>query len=894
MIRRSTAQNPVGWLLTLSLLVPLVAFVWVDLTPRAHLVLSFVLMAVGIAISRLAPQFRMVLMVLSVCASSRYLLWRYTESMNWSSTGDTVASLALISAETYAFISLLLGYFQLSIQRRRTPVPLGPFGDDLPSVDVFLPTYNESPDVLRPTILGAMAMDYPNKKIWVLDDGRRETIRNLAHELGCGYLTRSDNKGAKAGNLNAAMTRTSGELIAIFDADHVPVRGFLQATVGFFLNNTKLALVQTPHHFYNADPFERNLGIGGQVPPEQHLFYHGVQLGNDFWNAAFFCGSCAVLRRAALVENGGICTETVTEDAHTALRLHAAGWDSVFYDVPLAAGLATESYADHVGQRIRWARGMAQIFRLDNPLTKKGLSIPQRITYFSAAWHFFYGLPRLIYMVTPALYLLLNLHPLDADVREVLMYAVPHLVLLFLGTESMHRNLRHSFWPEVYEVSMAAYAAAVTTTALFAPDRGSFNVTAKGSLVDEYRFDWDSAKPLVVLVGLISLAVLATPWKLQLQPLDHEPILIAAAWNVYNLLLVVAAMMTAYERPQRRKHHRIKRECRVRPLMDGPLREGSTVDMSMSGLSFFLPGTERLPEFVALQLSNNHTTTPSLPFVVIGQWLVDNQLHVRGQFDPLDPDQQAGLSTIIFSDSDGWSNDAYAQDSILRSWVMVFVAAFFALIRKPHLTQRLMKPQKAILLVDLRGPVTCEACTKESTVATGSCEWCGAALFYPSQPSFAEASRKRPTWAGAVTPITLMFLGIALALGWSPLVQALNVWVPVEQGHDTCATQRKAELRSAYHDLSSLHAELAHTLTAHRLPRRDFSDDLASLQTDFKLYGDPSRCLGCEHWEAALHTALMTLGAAETELRSGLSQEILDARMRRAAAALAEMEPSEQ
>ena len=495
MSKRAGAARRIGWLLAGGLLLPVIAYIWVDLAPRTHLVLSFVLMAAGLAVAKLAPQYRMVLMVLSVCASSRYLLWRFTESMNWSSTGDSVVGVALIAAETYAFISLLLGYFQLSILRRRTPVPLEPFGADLPSVDIFLPTYNESVDVLRPTILGALAIDYPNKKIWVLDDGRRLEIRDLAHELGCGYLTRADNKGAKAGNLNAAMKRTDGELIAIFDADHVPVRGFLQATVGFFLDNARLALVQTPHHFYNADPFERNLGISGRVPPEQHLFYHGVQLGNDFWNAAFFCGSCAVLRRTALAGIGGICQETVTEDAHTALKLHAAGWDSVFYDVPLAAGLATESYADHVGQRIRWARGMAQIFRLDNPITKKGLSIPQRITYFSAAWHFFYGLPRLVYLLTPSLYLLLDLHPLDADVREVLMYAVPHLVLLFLGTEAMHKNMRHSFWPEVYEVSMAPYAAAVTTTALFAPHKGTFNVTAKGATPDEYRFDWASARP---------------------------------------------------------------------------------------------------------------------------------------------------------------------------------------------------------------------------------------------------------------------------------------------------------------------------------------------------------------------------------------------------------------
>ena len=882
----------IGWLLASALLVPVAAYIWVDLTPRAHLVLSFLLMGLGLAVAKLSPRHRMVLMVLSVCASSRYLLWRYTESMNWQSTGDTVVSVALVLAETYAFISLLLGYFQLSILRRRTPVPLGPFGANVPSVDVYLPTYNESVEVLRPTILGALAIDYPNKKVWVLDDGRRLEIRDLAHELGVGYLTRADNKGAKAGNLNAAMRRTSGELIAIFDADHVPVRGFLQATVGFFLQNPRVGLVQTPHHFYNADPFERNLGISGRVPPEQHLFYHGVQLGNDFWNSAFFCGSCAVLRRTALAGIGGICTETVTEDAHTALKLHAAGWDSVFYDVPLAAGLATESYADHVGQRIRWARGMAQIFRLDNPLLKKGLSIPQRINYFSAAWHFFYGLPRLVYLLTPALYLLLNLHPLDADVREVLMYALPHLVLLFLGTEAMHKNMRHSFWPEVYEVSMAPYAATVTTTALFAPGLGSFNVTAKGATQDEYRFDWDSARPLLVLLGFAALAVLATPWKMELQPLDHEPILIAAVWNGYNLLLIIAAMMTAFERPQRRRHHRIPRACEVTPLMDGPRRVGATIDMSMGGLSMKVPGVQPLREQVALQLSDGHTLTPPLPFKVVDQHAGVNHLMVRGFFLPLDPQQQSGLGTIIFSDSDAWSHDAYAPDSVWRSWGTVIVAALMALIRRPHWTQKIIRPRAAIPLVHLHAPVDCEVCQRESTVTTGSCEWCGAALTVAKASPFADAAIYRPRWTAALGPLCLVGLGLALALGWSPLVKAVNVWVPVEQRLAGDVTQRRTELLRAHGHLWALHLELDQALKTSRLPRRDFASDLKELRLTYQLYGDPSRCGGCERWESALHTAVQSLGAAETELRAGLHHELLDARLDRAGQALAQLDPS--
>ncbi|MDI8507060.1 glycosyltransferase, partial [Salmonella enterica subsp. enterica serovar Lubbock] len=157
--------------------------------------------------------------------------------------------------------------------------------------------------------------------------------------------------------------------------DHVPTRSFLQMTMGWFLKEKQLAMMQTPHHFFSPDPFERNLGRFRKTPNEGTLFYGLVQDGNDMWDATFFCGSCAVIRRKPLDEIGGIAVETVTEDAHTSLRLHRRGYTSAYMRIPQAAGLATESLSAHIGQRIRWARGMVQIFRLDNPLFGKGLKL---------------------------------------------------------------------------------------------------------------------------------------------------------------------------------------------------------------------------------------------------------------------------------------------------------------------------------------------------------------------------------------------------------------------------------------------------------------------------------------------------------------------------------------
>lgn len=160
-------------------------------------------------------------------------------------------------------------------------------------------------------------------------------------------------------------------------------------------------MLQTPHHFFSPDPFERNLGRFRQTPNEGTLFYGLVQDGNDMWDATFFCGSCAILRRSALDEIGGIAVETVTEDAHTSLRLHRRGHTSAYIRIPQAAGLATESLSAHIGQRIRWARGMVQIFRLDNPLLGKGLKLAQRLCYANAMLHFLSGIPRLIFLTAP-------------------------------------------------------------------------------------------------------------------------------------------------------------------------------------------------------------------------------------------------------------------------------------------------------------------------------------------------------------------------------------------------------------------------------------------------------------------------------------------------------------
>ncbi|MCH1920887.1 glycosyltransferase [Shewanella sp. A3A] len=303
---------------------------------------------------------RLVLMMMSVIISTRYLYWRSTDTLVYSTPLETILGFGLLLAEIYSWIIMVLGFLQTVWPLNRQIVPLPKDTSLWPTVDVYIPTYNESLAIVQDTVLAALNMDYPKDKfkVYLLDDGRRPEFGAFASAAGVGYITRTDNNHAKAGNLNNAMKYTNGELICIFDCDHVATRIFLQATVGAFLKEPNLALLQTPHHFYSPDPFERNLHTSLDVPGEGELFYGPVQKGNDFWNAAFFCGSCAVIRRKALDETNGFAVQTVTEDSHTALKLQRKGWDTAFLSIRLSAGLATERLSLHIGQRARWARGM--------------------------------------------------------------------------------------------------------------------------------------------------------------------------------------------------------------------------------------------------------------------------------------------------------------------------------------------------------------------------------------------------------------------------------------------------------------------------------------------------------------------------------------------------------
>ncbi len=683
------------------------AGVWLPFPQQALIAILLLVLSLGIYWVSRSDLARFTLVLLSCFSTLRYAIWRVgtvTHFLKHIGSGwtalDAFFVALLLLAEAYAVLSLFLGYFQTLWPLRRPPVPLPENTDLWPAVDLLIPTLDEPLSVVKYTALAAMNIDWPADRfrVHILDDGRREDFRKFCDEAGIGYITRNTNRFAKAGNINHALEQLDAPFVAVFDSDHVPTRSFLQVTMGWFGRDPKLGMLQTPHHLYSPDPFERNLDRFRVVPNEGELFYGVIQDGNDFWNATFFCGSCAVMRRSALDEVGGIATESVTEDAQTSLRMQMKGWNTAYINIPQAAGLATERLSGHILQRIRWARGMVQVLRLDNPLFARGLSVAQRLCYFSAMSHFLYALPRLIFLTAPLIYLLFGHTNLPGYWAAILAYALPHLVLAKLANARIQGHHRHSFWNEIYETVLAPYIFLPTLLALLSPRAGRFSVTKKGTVLGLGFFDSRVATPFLFLLSINLLGLLCAIPRLFAAPqLVHAPPLLRwllnvpagmydgahpgtvwmnILWTVFNLIILSVATAVARESQQRRETVRVSMTVPATvTLIDGTQLGGATVDVSSGGVFIRTaqPASAKAgdPVQFTFPVLDGEATLPATIVEVESNC-------VRAHFDALTLQEEEALTMVLYSRADTWLgwNDTLEADRPLASlWRIAQLAA---------------------------------------------------------------------------------------------------------------------------------------------------------------------------------------------------------------------------
>jgi cellulose synthase (UDP-forming) len=639
--------------------------------------ISLGLVAAILLIAKLYPNARRLVMLISFLALTRQIVWRVFETLTFEPSLKCILGWVIFAAELLSYGSMITGYFQLIAQTERPSEPLTQFPpEQWPTVDVMVCTYNEPEDVIYRTLIGCLGIDYPKKQVYLLDDGRRTEMKALADRLGARYITRTSNEHAKAGNLNHAMGLTSGELVVVFDADHVPCQSFLKEVVGFFIQRPKLAFVQTPQHFFTPDPFQRNLWAEDTINNEQDLFSHVIQAGNDLWGTTFFSGSGAIFHRNALASIGGFAVETITEDIHTGMRLHSAGWESFYYNKDLSAGLAQDSFGDFINQRVRWARGATQMFRVDNPILRPGLSLAQRWCYFSGVYYFFHGFHRMIFLVAPLLYMLFGIQTIQAGFAEILTFYLPGFLCLMFGYTLISYRLRQNCWSEVYETAQCLYLFGITTWTLFSPKRAKFKVTPKGTLIDGTRFDWHVVWPQAT-IGLLTLFGLGVSiWRAVIHPEMAGGLATNLIWGVYNLLLIAATVCVTRERPQRRRMPRIAQQFPVELLLGatGQSLRGTTLNLSESGAAIAVAEPIPVSGRIRVRLTDwEQGLTSHLSLEVIHCQLQPerNQFILAGRWMDLTDSARAALVQHLFGRPDFWNQDHRRTSTTRCIWTFI-------------------------------------------------------------------------------------------------------------------------------------------------------------------------------------------------------------------------------
>jgi cellulose synthase (UDP-forming) len=419
------------------------------------------------------------------------------------------------------------------------------------TVDVFITTYNESLDLLRETAACAVSIRYPHKT-FILDDGNRPEVAQLAQELGCVYVNRPDHTEAKAGNLNHALAQTSGEFILVLDADHVPGPEIVEELIGFF-REEKVGVVQTAQEFYNLDSFQHITNWTSKYGwQQQELFFNVIQPGKDRFNAAFYCGSPALLRREALQQVGGFATGSITEDMHTGLRLQKKGWHVLYYNRTVARGLAPQTFIGFATQWTRWGHGAMQVLRLENPIFGRGLSFAQRVCYFSSFYFYWMGYQKLAYVLTPIFCLITGIFPLVTQPETFLLYFGPYFLLNLVSGALLQGGLRSFLMSEEFNLLKLKVMMRSIIGLL---SKGSFKVTpksrAKGAV-------W-SDMILHYLLGVALLAGIGFGLKrLFLLPVGYEFYAYAVNlfWAAFYLFLLVPLVWRAIRRKELRSTYR--------------------------------------------------------------------------------------------------------------------------------------------------------------------------------------------------------------------------------------------------------------------------------------------------------------------------------------------------
>ncbi|HEY9629298.1 MAG TPA: glycosyltransferase [Coleofasciculaceae cyanobacterium] len=670
------------------------------------------LFLIVLIVMRVSPQprpwSRFMVVGILLALTVRYLLWRSLSTLNVSTPLNGVFSMGLFALELLMLTSSTIQLFlMLRVRDRRREadwlamdVTEGRF---TPTVDIFIPTYNEPSFILRRTVIGCQAIDYPAKTVYLLDDTRRPEVEAMAREMGCIYLTRPDNQHAKAGNLNHAIAQTQGELLVVFDADFVPTTNFLTRTVGFF-QDLQVALVQTPQSFYNSDPIARNLGLENVLTPEEEVFYRQIQPIRDGAGSVICSGTSFVVRRSALEQAGGFVTDSLSEDYFTGIRISAQGYRLIYLDEKLSAGLAAENISAHAVQRLRWARGTLQAFFIKaNPLTIQGLNPLQRLAHLEGLLHWFTSISRVGFVFMPLAYSFLGVIPLRATAAELLYFFLPYYLVQVAVFSWLNYRSRSALLSDIYSLVLCFPLAVTVVQAMLNPFARGFKVTPKGTQSDRFSFNWNLAWPLLLLfvATAISLWVnfgicmIKGAWVSTVPPEVAQQVKgvgLGWIWSGYNLMMIGIALLILLDvpRPSPYEWFNLRRTVKVRVTQEGieQIFCGVTTMISEIGAEVALtqagfPALVPLPGLEAhasdLPASSFQERTPVILEILENGLLLPAEATqtgfdgdfptVRLMFESVGLSQQRQLVEMLFCRPGQWKN-RYTPGEIQSLWIL--------------------------------------------------------------------------------------------------------------------------------------------------------------------------------------------------------------------------------
>jgi len=469
--------------------------------------------------------------------TSLAILFYFTWWLDFTNAGSPILYSLLVVGEIY-HVWQAFGYIYTIWDQRRPLSKIISTRRRQPQVDVFITVCGEPAEIVERTIKAATSLRYKNYKVYVLNDGMSRNmpgwkeINEIASKYGAIPITRENNYGAKAGNINHGLRQTSAPFFAVLDADHRPYKDFLLRIMSYFTDD-KMAIVQTPQYYANST----NSFLTQAAWEQQELFFGPICRGKNRLNATFWCGTNAVIRRLALESIDGIPEDNIAEDFLASLKMHEKGWKSVYVPKVLAEGLSPHNLGNYVLQQFRWARGSSEIMFKHNPIFKRGLTWAQKIQYLYSSSYYLNGFIILIDALIPIYVLFSGALPVKAGTSDFMLYFFPFIFstlhLLMLSTENTvtYRAIQLSV------SSFYVFIKAVLSTVFGI--KAKFNITSKSEESGNFIF---LAAPHFLYSALGITAIIYAFIKNGFVP----SVLTNASWIIFNIAFFFGFIRAAY------------------------------------------------------------------------------------------------------------------------------------------------------------------------------------------------------------------------------------------------------------------------------------------------------------------------------------------------------------